>query len=398
MSPTLEQLAASPNALAPHYSRFRVDERLLFTGHSHQAWPDRGFAGQQQAWIDAAEHVDEKWSRAFARAEAVAAGFARLLGSSEGRVAIGASTHDLVVRFLSALPLRQRPRLVTTDGEFHTLRRQLDRLAEEGIEVVKVPVAPIESLADRVADALDDRTAAALVSAVFFESGRIAGGLDRILRACLARGAELLVDAYHALGAMPFDLAEQGLGEAFVTGGGYKYLQLGEGNCFLRFPAGRELRPAVTGWFSEFAELDRDHRDGAVAYGAGPAVFAGATYDPTSHYRASEVFDFFEEQGLAPDLLRRVSQHQIDSLMRGFDELDLDPAIIDRDRGAALEDLAGFLVLRTPRAGEICAELSRRGVSTDFRGASLRLGPAPYLCDRQLADAIAILGEVVRDI
>ena len=39
-------LYASPNALAPSYSRFRVAERLLLTGHSHQAWPDRALAGQ----------------------------------------------------------------------------------------------------------------------------------------------------------------------------------------------------------------------------------------------------------------------------------------------------------------------------------------------------------------
>ena len=32
--------------------------------------------------------------------------------------------------------------------------------------------------------------------------------------------------------------------------------------------------------------------------------FAGATYDPTSHYRAARVFDFFAEQGLTPSALR----------------------------------------------------------------------------------------------
>ena len=31
-------LYAEPNALAPYYSRFRVSERLLLTGHSHQVW------------------------------------------------------------------------------------------------------------------------------------------------------------------------------------------------------------------------------------------------------------------------------------------------------------------------------------------------------------------------
>ncbi|MBW2278442.1 MAG: aminotransferase class V-fold PLP-dependent enzyme, partial [Deltaproteobacteria bacterium] len=262
MSFDVADLARSPNALAPHYSRFRVSERLLLSGHSHQAWPDRGFDGQQRAWLDAAEHVDQKWERAFARAEAVAAGFSSLLGDRDGQVALGGSTHDLILRFLSTLPLRERPRLVTTDGEFHTLRRQLDRLAEEGLEVVKVPAEPLEGLAERLAGAIDDRTSAALVSAVFFKTGQIATGLGQVLKTCRERGAELLVDAYHALGVVPFDLSDLGLTDAFVTGGGYKYLQLGEGNCFLRFPSGRRLRPVVTGWFSEFAELQDDHGDG----------------------------------------------------------------------------------------------------------------------------------------
>ena len=36
------------------------------------------------------------------------------------------------------------------------------------------------------------------------------------------------------------------------------------------------------------------------------------------------------------------------------------------------------------------------GVATDSRGTSLRFGPAPYLEDRQLDDAMAALGEVAR--
>src|SRR5438874_9615752 len=148
-------LYASPNALASDYSRFRVSERFLLTGHSHQAWPDCGFDGHMAAWVDAARYVDDKWEHAFAQAERVRQGFARLLGDAGGGIALGANTHELVVRLLSALPLRKRPRLVTTDGEFHTIGRQLDRLVEEGLTVVRVPGAPLESLAARPSRAVD---------------------------------------------------------------------------------------------------------------------------------------------------------------------------------------------------------------------------------------------------
>ena len=390
-------LYASPNALAPHYSRFEVSQRLLLTGHSHQAWPDCGFDGQKRAWLDAAQYVDDKWEHAFARAERVREGFAGLLGDAAGCIALGANTHELVVRLLSALPLRTRPRLVTTDGEFHSIRRQLDRLEEEGLTIVRVPEAPFESLAPRLSRAVDDRTALLLVSAVFFDTGRIARGLAEVAASCRRHGSGLLLDAYHALNVVPVSLEDEGLGDAFVVGGGYKYCQLGEGNCFMRIPPDTDLRPVITGWFSEFTVLaDRQH-PGRVSYGQGGDQFAGATYDPTSHYRAVAVFDFFRERGLTPALLREVSQHQIGLLASTFDALDLDPTVLSRDRACPLDQVGGFLALRSPVAAALARSLHARGILTDARGEVLRLGPAPYLSDRQLRDAMGLLGEVVRE-
>ena len=393
-----EPLYASPNALAPHYRRSRVAERLLLTGHSHQAWPDVGFEAQQQAWLDAAEHLDAKWERAFAVADRVRRGFARLLDDPQGTIALGANTHELVVRWLSALRLGRRPRLVTTTAEFHTIRRQLDRLAEEGIAVVKVPALPAATLAERLARTVDDRTAAVLVSAVLYENAHIVPNLAHVLEACRRVGAELLVDAYHALNVVPFSLRTEGLAEAFMVGGGYKYCQLGEGNGFLRIPPECTLRPVITGWFSEFEALAAGGAAGPVTYGPGAARFAGATFDPTSHYRAARVFDFFEELELTPDLLRQVSQHQVGLLASLFDALDADPRVITRDRAVTLSELGGFLALQSPRAEELCRRLRDRSVAADFRADTLRLGPAPYVSDLQLRTAIDALGSVVREL
>ncbi len=400
MRPAIDpaSLYRHPNALAPHYSRFNVGERLLLTGHSHQAWPDRGFDGHSQAWRDAAELVDQKWERAFAKAERVRRGYARLLDDRNGQIALAPNTHDLVIRFLSALSLRTRPRIVTSDGEFHTLRRQLDRLAEERLEVVKVASLPAASLAERLVAAVDDRTAAVMVSCVLFENAHIVPGLGVVAAACEQHGARLLVDAYHALNVVPFSLEREALGSAFVVGGGYKYCQLGEGNGFLRIPPDCDMRPVITGWFSEFSLLSEARSEGRVAYGAGADRFAGATYDPTSHYRAAEVFDFFEELELIPELLREVSRHQVGRLTRQFDELGIDPSLVDRDRSIELEEVGGFLALRSPQAAELCRLLAERGVRTDYRRDALRLGPAPYLSDRQLDDAIEALGSAARSL
>jgi selenocysteine lyase/cysteine desulfurase len=382
----------NPNPLAAHYSRFRVAERLLLTGHSHQAWPDVGFEAQQRAWLDAAELVDEKWGRAEEQAARVRAHFKRLLGDRSSDVTLGQNTHELVTRMLSALPLRKRPRLVTTDGEFHTIRRQLDRLAEEsGLEIVKVAARPAETLAERLAAAVNDRTACVLVSSVLYETAEIVPALDRLAAACARHGSELLVDAYHNLNVVPFDIHALGLDACFVVGGGYKYCQLGEGNCFLRVPPGREFRPVFTGWFAEFAALEHSGSR-SVEYGPGAAAFAGATYDPTSHYRAAAVFDFQVAQGLTPARLREISQHQVGLLASEFEALDA-PRDVAHIESMPADRRAGFLAIRSPRAGDLSHALKARGVLTDFRGDVLRLGPAPYLSDTQLKDSTAMLGE-----
>ncbi|HET9441870.1 MAG TPA: aminotransferase class V-fold PLP-dependent enzyme, partial [Acidimicrobiales bacterium] len=340
--PPIERLRASPNALAPHYRRFGVAGRLLLTGHSHQAWPDVAEAGLLECFADAAEAVDRKWERAEARAERLRAGYRRLLGDPGAEIALGPNTHALVVALLSALDLRRRPRVVTTDAEFHSLRRQLARLGEEGIEVVRVEAEPVATLAERLAAEVDDRTALVAVSAVLFATARIVPHLGTLVAACEPRGAEVLVDAYHALNVVPFPVPHQGLGAAWVTGGGYKYLQLGEGNAFLRLPPhAAGVRPVVTGWYAEFDDLYDPARPGAVGYGPPATRFAGGTYDPASHYRAARVLDFFEAHGLEPAFLREVSLHQVGLLRRAFDALDLPDALVTRDREAAPESVGG---------------------------------------------------------
>jgi kynureninase len=391
----LQDLARTPNALAPHYSRAHVSERLPLSGHSHQAWPDVALEGQIEAFEDATRAVDEKWELAFARADEVRDAYAGWIGETDAAIALGASTHELIIRFLSALDLRVRPRLVTTDGEFHTLRRQTRRLAEAGLELEVVPAEPVETLAERLA-AASGGAAAVLVSAVLFETARIVPHLSQLAVACAEAETELLVDVYHALGPVPTSVSALGLDDAWIVGGGYKYLQLGEGNCFLRLPAhARQLRPIVTGWYAEFDALAGAHDEDRVVYGPGATRFAGSTYDPTSHYRATHVIRFFAEQGLTAELLRGSYQHQLDVLAETFDALDADPSLIDRDRATPLSEFGGFLALRTAHATELQGALRARGVLTDSRRDHLRLGPAPYLCDEQLVAAVELLGEAL---
>ena len=394
---TSNDLYSSPNQLAEHYSKFKVTERYLLTGHSHQAWPDCGFEAQLEVWNDAAEFVDDKWELAFQKADKVKKGYLKLLDDDEGNIALGVNTLELLIRFLSALPLKDKPKLVTTEGEFHTIRRLSDRLSEEGINVVKISSSPVIDVVDNLKKVSDDKTAAILVSSVFFNSGIILPGLSELSRFCDEKGIKLFIDAYHSLNVAPFSVKKNKLENAFVTGAGYKYCQLGEGNGFLRFPKETKMRPVTTGWFSEFSVMSEKKKTGEVLYGSGDDLFTGATYDPASNYRAARVFSFFEEMNLTPEFLREVSQHQIKLLIDEFDSLDANPLIIKRDRSINLENIAGFLVLYTEQAELIYSKLKEQNVWTDYRGNVLRLGPAPYLSDSQIKDSIQLLSNVLKN-
>ncbi len=376
-------------SLRAHYRAFLREGRVLLTGHSHQAWPDVAREAQLEAFDDAATHVDHKWGKAFEAADDVRSAVASRIACTPDEIALGGNTHELVTRFLSALPLRARPRLVTTRGEFHTIHRQLSRLGEEGLEIVMIAPEPVSTLAARLADALDERTAAVLVSSVLFETSSVVPHLASLAERARSLGVSMLVDAYHAFSIVPFTVGDVG-GDVFVTAGGYKYAQWGEGNCFLRVPPSFEGRPAYTGWFSDFAHLSAPRDGRVVSYGARPCDrFAGSTYDPTSHYRARAVARFFDRHGLDVATLHAISQRQTARLLAGLEGLDVaTPSTSTGERG-------GFVSLRVRDAGAVVSALEARGVMTDARGDLLRLGPAPYVTDDELDLAIGHVQEVV---
>lgn len=377
-----------PAQLRPHYSAFLGGvSRILLTGHSHQAWPDVAREGVIACWDDAARHVDDKWEQAFAMAERVRRGVACRIGAAPGEVALGANTHELVARFLSALPLRKRRHLVTTSGEFHSLDRQMRALAEAGVEVTFVSASPVDTLAERLSAAVRADTAALLASTVLFQSSTVVPHLQLAVQHARERGAQVLLDAYHAFNVMPFCVSDF-TDPVFIVGGGYKYAQWGEGACFLRVPPGTELRPAFTGWYSDFENLDAQRDTLKIGYGRRPAErFAGSTYDPTSHYRAARVIQFFEEQGLDVPRLRACSLRQTSQILSGLDGYE-----VGTPREAA--GRAGFVSVRCRKAPSVARELGERGVRVDARGEWVRFGPAPYTTSDEIDTAIGLFREI----
>lgn len=391
---TIDQLA---NRLAPHYSHFDVSNRLLFTGHSHQAWPDVALEGLKESFNAAATEVDNKWDPAFEKADILRDYLRNYYDDPHGYYCLGENTHQLLVSWLSSFDLQNKPKIITTDSEFHSMYRQLHRLKEEGLEVVTVDSAP-DRIVNNIKQQIDDRVSAIMLSRIYFESGIVNRHIPEIAELARSHDIPLLIDDYHGTNVVPFSLTEKELQDCFLLIGGYKYLQWGEGNCFLRFPADCELRPAITGWFAAFSSLDEPRDDQPVSFDEGDQRFASGTYDPASQFRAAKVVEFFRDQGLTPPILRQQYLNQLKLLKKLFQEQAFDSEIIRLRHNRPLEDNGGFLALQSPFARTIRALLLENDVYTDARGDVLRFGPAPYITSEQIKKGIAKLGEVVEEL
>ena len=389
---SVSDLAKTPNPLAAHYKHSSVDARILLTGHRHQASPDCSLKGQTEAWMAAASHVEARWDSALEKQEVVRKGFAGLLDAAENNIALDTDSHSLLFRFLRALPLQSRPRIITTNGENPSTLRQLYRLMEDGVEVVTVDCNPASTVVERIQAELDEKTAAVCVSSVFHETGHVALELDTLMPVCASKGVELFVDAYQSINALSFSIKDYNLEAAFVCGGGTRYCQMGDGIAFMHIPEGCALRPQFTSRYNVMP--GQDPAALPLQYGDGHRRFNGATYDPTAHYRAVYVFDFFQEQGLNPDFLHDVNHRQLSFLAKAFRDADFDPAVISMP--VDVEYMGGFIAFQSPYTRELKHILRDVGVHTDSGDYWLRMGPAPYVCDEQLADSMLALEEAVQ--
>ena len=355
-------------------------DRLHFASHSHHLWPDASFAGQVAAWNDAARLADLKWDKVMGEIWPEAQGHvARELGTADpSAIVFSSNTHDFLIRLITAAPPSGSGplRVLTTDGEFHSARRQFARWAEAGwIALETVAAEPAETFSQRFLDAAEagDHDLI-LVSQVLFGSGRL---FDRVAElSALARpdGPWVVIDGYHAFMALADPFEEQAARSAFYLGGGYKYAMSGEGCAFLHAPPGFGDRPPVTGWFAEFEDLSLP--PGSVGYAKDASRFLGATFDPSALYRFNAVQRTLADHGLTT---ARISAHVAELQTQFLDAI----AQIALAEAELLNPLDGspharFLAFRSGNAQRWYQQLKAGNCITDVRGDVLRIGFAIY--------------------
>jgi selenocysteine lyase/cysteine desulfurase len=352
-------------------------ERLHMAAHSHHLWPDASFDGHYQAWEDAAKLSDRKWERIMGEvwpaAQAEVAAELRLFDPST--IVFAPNTHELIVRLLSAIE-RPRPlRVLATDGEFHSFRRQSARWEEAGEMVVeRIPVAPFETFPDRFLAAA--RTAShdlIFVSHVLFNSGFVFDQAFELADIARPEGPWVVIDGYHGFMAVETDLSPFA-DRLFYTAGGYKYAMAGEGAAFLHAPPGFGPRPVNTGWYAEFDDLSLP--PGSVGYAPDAMRFMGSTFDASGLYRFVAVRRMLEAEGLSTPAVSAHVARLHEQLLGVLHNTALGEAEL-------LNPLAGdsharFLAFRSPHAQRWQAELMARDVITDVRGDVLRIGLGLY--------------------
>ncbi len=353
------------------FSRFLPPGRMHFAAHSHHPWPDVTYDAHIAAWQDAAEHMDRKWDRFFGEVvpEAQRHIARRLRLSDPSTVAFAPNSHELVTRLVSCLapPVR----ILTTDGEFHSFRRQAARWAEaRRAAVTPVPVEPFGSFPERFIAAARHREHDLIyLSHVFYDSGYTVPDIA-LLVAALPLDGYVVVDGYHGFMALPTDLAAIA-DRAFYVAGGYKYAMAGEGACFMHCPSGIGRRPLDTGWFAGFDELEEAGR--GVPYPKDAGRFWGATFDPTGLYRFNAVQRMLDDAGIdVADIHRHVSDLQ-DRFVAAAGAAGIDLGELLPPWGSVAER-GHFLTFRSPSAAAWAAGLDARRVVVDRRGDRLRIG------------------------
>lgn len=282
-------------------------------------------------------------------------------------------------------------RVVATRSEFNSIDFILKAYAARGricIDWVR-PRAGRHYQLDDFAGALQNRAQLLVVSMVFFDTGQLLDEIDAIVGMAKRRDVLVLVDLYHAAGALPVDV--KGLDIDFAVGGGYKYLRCGPGAAWLYVhPKHLEgpLRTLDTGWFATpdaFAFKRPEH----PRFAQGADGWLESTPAVLPFYQARAGLEFTLAMGV--ERLRAYALNQQAILIDRLRDAGVAAFGAGKPRGA-------FIAIRTPKAEVAATRLLEQGVILDARGDLLRLCPDILNGFDELCEGAERTARVLRDI
>jgi selenocysteine lyase/cysteine desulfurase len=197
--------------------------------------------------VDALDQSIDTWRSGRAEAadydalvERARGGFARLVGVTPDRVAIGNQVSTFTALVAAALP--DGATVLAAEEDFTSVLFPFMVHADRG---VRVHTVPLERLVESIRPGVD----LVAVSAVQSADGRqVPGGLDALASAAARHGCMTYVDASQAVGWLPFDAGRFD----FVSCATYKWLMSPRGTAFgvVRPERLGRLRPLYAGWYA----------------------------------------------------------------------------------------------------------------------------------------------------
>ncbi|MFG2579670.1 kynureninase [Streptomyces malaysiensis] len=317
----------------------------------------------------------------------------RLIGAAPGQVVVGDSTSVNVFKaVVAAVRMAQergahRDQILVDEATFPTD----GYIAESAARMTGCTLRPVA--AGDVPSAVGSRTAVALVNHVDYRTGRL-HDLPGTTAAVHAAGALVVWDLCHSAGALPVGLDAHGVDLA--VGCTYKYLNGGPGAPAYLYVA-RAHQPGfdspLPGWNSH-----ADPFGMASAYTPADGAVRGrvGTPDILSMLALEAALEVWDDVTIED--VRAKSLALTDFFLRCVE--DYAPAGRIRSLTPAAHTERGSQVaLRCADAGEVMAELVRRGVVGDFRRPDvLRFGFTPlYTGFAEVERAARVLAAVLKE-
>jgi kynureninase len=314
----------------------------------------------------------------------------RIIGAPPGRVMIQQNVSTLYATLLSALDFSgRRNKIVYTNKSFPTIHHVSERAAP-GAEIVVVPSPDgIDVPAERILEAIDERTRLVTLDHVFFGSGAMVD-VAPIVRRAHDVGALVCVDIYQSVGAVPIDVAAWDCD--FALGGSHKYLCGGTGACFLYVRGDHigRLEPRITGWLSHEGGLDMKFE--SLRYREGIERFTGGAPSIAPLYVAPCGYELVLEASV--EAIRR---HLLALGRRAIERADAlglrvnSPRDDARRGGSVHVDFSGI--------ERVAAQLPLRGVHCHYRPAygGFRVAPHFYNTIEEIDLLFDMIGDLRRE-
>jgi kynureninase len=383
--------------IAPLFSRVRKRSEIYLANHS-LGRPLDLLADDVREALDAwYTDMDGAWDVWMREMTTFRHNIASLIGLSRADAVVPKISAGQGLRaVLNALP-QDRPKVIATRGEFdsidfilktyHTRGRATLQWVENRTQPDRPPEVDAHAILDAISSGAPDLV---VISHIYYATGQRLDRVDEIIASAQAKGAVVVLDAFHSAGVIPVEFER--LGADFAIGGSYKYTRGGPGAAWLaihpKLLENPRLRTLDTGWFAKRDTFGFERPDEPLLAEGGDA-WLEATPAPLPLYQARSGLQLVLALGV--ERLRRYSIEQLGAL----GQILKSNGVASYRGGRTPEQSGAFLLLPRADAHAACDALKQAGVNVDARLGHLRLCPDVVTTREEMERAGGIIARVL---